>query len=273
MTLHTTPADHRLWPNRQQRDLLRQLVRRDLASRYRGSTLGILWSVLNPLLMLGVYTFVFGVVFQARWGENASHSTASFAMVLYCGLMVHAALAEILTRSTTIILQHRNYVKKVVFPLQLLPVMIVMSATVLLLIQWAILLAGMALAGMALTSSILLWPVIMIPFLLLSLGLAWFVASMGVYIRDLAQIMGLLVTLLLFLSPVFYPASALPEAYRTFLYLNPLTPIIENSRLVVIEGVQPHWQSVGIYAAFSLLSCVFGHWWFIRTRKGFNDVV
>lgn len=273
MNAPATANSNRFWPDRQQRDLLRQLVRRDLASRYRGSALGVFWSVLNPLLMLGVYTFVFGVVFQARWGDGASHGTASFAMILYSGLMIHGLLAEILVRSTTIVLQHQNYVKKVVFPLHVLPVMIVVSATCLLLIQWGILLVGMAVVGMPLSPTVMLWPLVMAPFLLFSLGLSWFVASLGVYVRDLAQIMGLLVTLLLFLSPVFYPATALPEKYRVFIYLNPLTPIIENSRAVLIEGQLPHWESLMIYTAFSLISFVFGRWWFIRTRKGFNDVV
>lgn len=271
--IEATSRPARFGLDRQRRDLLRQLVRRDLAVRYRGSLLGMLWSIVNPLLMLAVYTFVFGVVFQSRWGGNGQTSTASYAIIIYSGLIIHGMLAEVLGRSTTIILQHRNYVKKVVFPLQLLPVMIVISATFLLLVQWGILLAALLVSGMTLSPTMLLWPVAILPLILLSLGLSWFVASIGVYLRDLSQVMGLIVTLLLFLSPIFYSASALPEAYRPFIYLNPLTPIIENARAVLIEGQDPHWQTLIIYTALSLLVCVFGHWWFARTRKGFNDVV
>lgn len=254
--------------------LLRQLVSRDVKSRYRGSLLGVGWAVIHPLLLLGVYTFVFSVVFKARFnGRGVEETTISFAVLLYSGLILHALLADVLNRSTSIILQHCNYVKKVVFPLAILPVMVVSSTVIMFVIQSAILLVAMVAMGHAVPLTALLFPLVVLPLVLLSLGLSWFTAAIGVYVRDLAQIMGLVVTLLLFLSPIFYSVSALPEPYQKFIYFNPLTSIIENARAVLLYGELPDWEVLGIYTACSLVVCRVGYWWFYRTRKGFNDVL
>lgn len=257
----------------QHRDLLYQMSVRDIHARYRGSLLGVLWMILTPLLMLAIYTFVFGVVFQARWGTNGESDTLGFALTLYSGLIVHSLLGDVLTRSTSIILQHGNYVKKVVFPLGILPVMVVSSALFFFIIQLAVLLVVMLLCGYTIPPTALLIPLVIAPLLLFCLGAGWMIASIGVFIRDLQHLMGLLVTMLLFLSPIFYPASALPEAYRPLLYLNPLTPIIENLRAVLMDGRMPDWNMLVAYALLSLLFCQLGHVWFNRTRKGFNDVL
>lgn len=256
----------------QHRDLLRQMTLRDIHARYRGSLLGLLWTLLTPLLMLAIYTFVFGVVFQARWGVQET-STLGFAVALYSGLIVHSLLGEVLTRSTTIILHHANYVKKVVFPLPLLPVMVVATALFFFAVQLAVLLLVMVVAGQGVPLTVIYVPLVIAPLLLLCLGLGWLVASVGVFIRDLQHLMGLLVMILLFLSPIFYPASALPEPYRDILYLNPLTPIIENMRLILIERQPPDMMALAVYALASLFLCKLGYIWFARTRKGFNDVL
>lgn len=256
------------------RDLLRQLWSRDLAARYRGSLLGVMWALMTPLLILLIYTFVFGVVFQARWG-NASHadSPALFAITLYSGLIIHQLAAEILSRSTSILTHHSNYVKKVVFPLPLLSMMVVLTALTMATIQIVLLLAAVGIVQHTVSSTWIFIPVVIAPFALLLLGISWLLASIGVFLRDLDQLMALIVMLLLFLSPVFYPISALPEAYRGWIYLNPLTPIIENMRAVVLSHTPPDWAMLGAYSVGSLAVCQMGWWWFGRTRKGFNDVL
>ncbi len=270
-TPHTT---HAVGQCIAQRDLLRQLWTRDLAARYRGSLLGVMWALMTPLLILLIYTFVFGVVFQARWG-NASHadSPAFFAITLYSGLIIHQLAAEILSRSTSILTHHSNYVKKVVFPLPLLSVMVVLTALTMATIQIVLLLAAVGVVQQTLSWTWVFIPIVIAPYALLLLGVSWLLASIGVFLRDLDQLMGLIVMLLLFLSPVFYPISALPEAYRGWIYLNPLTPIIENMRAVTLNHTQPDWAALGLYTLAALVVCQLGWWWFKRTRKGFNDVL
>lgn len=254
--------------------LLWQLFKRDIAARYRGSLLGVLWALLNPLAMLAIYTFVFGVVFKAKWGTTPGGETqAHFAVVLYSGLMLHGLLAEALSRSTTIILHHQNYVKKVVFPLEILPMMVVLSAGFMFVIQWALLFTAMVLLGSTLHATIFYAPLVLVPLLMLCLGIAWAMAALGVYIRDIAHVTGLIVTLLMFLSPIFYPISALPEEFHKYLYLNPLTLIIEQFRAVMIYGHSPNLQTLSLYglcaAGFMVISFTF----FVKTRKGFNDIL
>lgn len=257
------------------RHLLTQLLRRDIASRYRGSLLGIFWALLTPLLMLGVYSFIFGTVFRTRWqaAPQEAASDIAFPLLLYSGLIIHQFAAEILTRSTTIILHNSSYVKKVVFPLPILPVMVVLSAGFLALIQFILLFVAMGATGHSIPLTALWLPVIWAPLILLLCGGAWLVASVGVFLRDLSQIMGFLVTILLFLSPIFYPVTALPEPYRTFMQFNPLTPIIENTRTVLFYGAMPDWTLLGVYSLAALIICQCAYWWFKRTRKGFNDVL
>ncbi len=260
-----------------QRALLRQMLRRDIAQSYRGSALGMLWSFITPLLMLGVYTIVFSVVFEARWasraGETTPPATGEFALILFCGLILHAFLADCLSRSPQIILGNVNFVKKVIFPLEILPVVVVGSAAFHFLMGLAVLLA----AQLALTGTIpltaLLLPLVLAPFVIFCLGLAWILASIGVYLRDIGQIVGLATTVLLFLSPVFYPPEALPVAWRPLLILNPLTVIVENLRAVLLWGNLPNWPALGYYGAFSLAFMLLGFAWFQKTRKGFADVV
>ena len=260
---------------RQHGHLLRQICRRDIASRYRGSLLGMVWALVTPLLMLAIYTFVFSVVFKAKWGAYLPNqeNTISFAVLLYSGLIVHQFLAEVISRSTNIILEHANFVKKVVFPLELLPFMIIHTALFMFLIQLSVLFAAMAFLGHTFHATILLVPVVMLPLVVLMLGCSWILASVGVFIRDLSQIIGLLVTVLMFLCPIFYPITAIPESFRIYIYLNPLTPIIEQMREVVLYGVIPGWKLWGAYMGLSTVIAWLGYWWFRRTRKGFNDIL
>lgn len=258
-----------LWGHR---DLVWQMTRRDVVGRYRGSLLGLLWSFLSPLLLLGVYTFVFSVIFKARWGQGGEDK-AGFAALLFTGMIIHTLFAECVNRAPSQILNNANYVKKVIFPLEVLPWVAMGSALFHAAVSIAVLLAFTALVMAPPTWTALLLPVLILPLVLITMGVSWFLASLGVYLRDVAQITGMLTTVMLFLSPVFYPASALPEAYRPLLYFNPLTFVIEQSREILIWGKLPDWPGLALYTAVSLMVAWLGFAWFQRTRRGFADVL
>jgi lipopolysaccharide transport system permease protein len=253
--------------------LLAQLVRRDVAGRYRGSLLGMLWSFLNPLLSLAVYTFAFGVVFKARWSGGRADSLLEFALMLFAGLIVYTLFAECATRAPGIVLAHPSYVKKVVFPLELLPLMLVGSALFHAAASLAILLPGVALAYGGVPWTAALFPLVILPVALLALAAAWVLASLGVYLRDIGQAIGVFVGALLFLSPVFFPLAALPPAVRPWVALNPLAFPIEQARRVLLLGELPDWAGVGLYSAAALLAAAAGCAWFRRTKRGFADVL
>lgn len=255
-----------------QRGLLLEMTRRDVIGRYRGSVMGILWSFLNPVLMLIVYTFVFNVVFRARWG-GAETSRIEFAIVLFVGLIVHALFAECVNRAPGLVLGNVNYVKKVVFPLEILPWMVMGSALFHALISVLVLLAAFALTHHYVNWTVVFLPLLFVPLVLLTMGITWFLASLGVYVRDVGQTTGIATTIMLFLSPVFFPASALPEEYRILLQLNPLTFMIEQARDVVIWGRQLDWAGLAIYSGFGFAAAWLGLIWFQKTRRGFADVL
>jgi len=258
-----------LWDNR---ELIVQLVQREVLSRYRGSILGLAWSFFNPLLMLVVYTFVFSVIFKARWGPG-DESKADFAIVLFVGLIIHGLFAECINRAPGLILANVNYVKKVVFPLEILPWVAAGSALFHAAISIAVLLAAQLVFHHALAWTVVFLPIVLAPLLLSTMGLAWFLSSIGVYVRDIGQTIGIFTTVLLFLSPVFYPVDALPENYRILLLLNPLTLVIGDARRVLVWGEAPDWAGLMLYAAASFAVAWLGFWWFQRTRRGFADVV
>jgi lipopolysaccharide transport system permease protein len=258
-----------LWDNR---DLIMQLTRREVLSRYRGSILGLAWSFFNPLLMLVVYTFVFSIVFNARWGPS-DESQADFAIVLFVGLIIHGLFAECLNRAPGLILANVNYVKKVVFPLEILPWVAAGSALFHSAVSVAVLLAAQLVVQHALAWTIVFLPIVLLPLLFATMGLAWFLSSIGVYVRDIGQTIGIFTMVLLFLSPIFYPIDALPEKYRILLLLNPLTPVIGDARRVLIWGQAPDWAGLMVYASASFAVAWLGFWWFQRTRRGFADVV
>lgn len=254
----------------QNRGLLLNMTRREIWGRYKGASMGLLWSLFTPLLMLVVYTTVFGGIFQARWG--GSGSTVEFALQLFCGMTLHGLVAECLTRAPNKLFDHANYVKKVVFPLEILPVIVVLSALFHTLIGVVILVAASIIIHKAVFVSLLALPLVLLPLVILSMGLSWFLSATTVYLRDLAQITGLVATLLLFLAPVFYPVSMLPEAYQPLMKLNPLTIPIEQLRLV-IGGHWPDWNALLIHGGLSLMFALLGFAWFQKTRKGFADVL
>jgi lipopolysaccharide transport system permease protein len=255
------------------RRLVAQLTRREVVSRYRGSIAGLAWSFFNPLLMLGIYTFVFSTVFKARWGVEAEESRAGFAVILFVGVMLHGLLAECITKAPGLILNNVSYVKKVVFPLEILPWVAVGSALFHAAISLGVLLLAQLVLGHAIPWTALLFPLVLLPLVLVAAGFSWLLAATSVYIRDIGMITGLFATILLFLAPVFYPLSALPDEYHWLMLLNPLTFIIEQSRLVLLSGNVPDWQGLGVFFVVALSFAWIGFWWFQRTRNGFADVL
>lgn len=254
------------------RSLLGASIKREVLGRYRGSFLGVFWSFFNPLLMLSVYTFVFSSILKAKWGTEGT-SKAEFALVLFAGLMTFNLFSETINRASGLIVGNPNYVKKVVFPLEILPSVVLGSALFHLIISWAVwLLAYIVFYGLP-HATVLFFPLVLMPLCIFTLGVSWILASLGVFLRDVSQFIGVATTALMFLSPVFYPASALPENFRIVLYLNPLTPAIELSRDVLFWGKVPDFVMLGIYAFGSVVITWIGFLWFQKTRKGFADVL
>ena len=254
------------------RELIWAMTRREVAGRYRGSMLGLLWSFFNPVLMLTVYTFVFSVVFKARW-SGGSESKTEFAVVLFAGMIVFALFSECLNRAPALILSNANYVKKVVFPLEILPWVALGSALFHTVVSQSVWLLFYVVINASLHWTILWLPLVLLPLVMFTMGLSWFLASLGVYLRDVAQTIGIFTTILMFLSPVFFPVASLPEAYRPFIYANPLTFIIEQARDVLIWGKMPNWSLLGLAIFGSAIVACLGFAWFQKTRRGFADVL
>lgn len=249
------------------------MTKREVVGRYRGSLLGIFWSFFNPVLMLTVYTFVFSVVFKARWGVGGSESRTEFAIVLFAGMIIYSLFSECISRAPSLILNNVNYVKKVVFPLEILPWVALSAALFHMAISTAVLLLFFAAVHLSVNWTILFLPILIAPFALLTVGVAWFLSSVGVYLRDVGQTIGFALTIMLFASPVFYPVSALPQEYQKFLMLNPLTFIIEQTRDIVIWGKLPNFYGLAVYAGIAVAVALLGFAWFQKTRKGFADVL
>lgn len=255
------------------RQLILRMTRRELEGRFKGSRLGILWVILQPLLMLGVYTFAFGVVLQARWGQEASGSPWEYALFLFTGLLVFNVFAELVSRAPSLMLENTSYIKNMVFPTEILPVVSLLAALFNFAIGFAVLMVlYLAQRGLPpMTTLLVALP--LLPLCLLTLGLSWFLSALGVYVRDLRQLIAIVIPALMFLSPLFYPVSILPEAVRPAIMLNPLAPIIESMRELVFYGRLPNWGSYLLGVAASAAVAWLGYIWFVKTRRGFADVV
>lgn len=260
-----------LWRNRQ---LIVQMTRREVVGRYKGSVMGLAWSFFNPVFMLVVYTFVFSEIFKSRWGGvGGDDSKTQFAVVLFVGLIVLSLFSEVLNRAPGLIISNVNYVKKVVFPIEILPVIAMGAALFHALISLGVLLLAFMLFNGYLQWTVIFIPLILLPLVILSLGLAWTLASLGVFLRDVGQTIALVTTVLMFLAPVFYPVTAVPERFRPFIMANPVTFIIEQAREVLIWGHSPNWLGLGIYTVAATVVAWAGYAWFQKTRKGFADVL
>ena len=269
--LHPFRMVRELWAHR---ELIAQLTRREITQRYRGTYLGVLWSFLTPFLMLLIYTFVFSVVLQAKWGDvNRPTNMGQFALTLFAGLIPFNAFAEVVTRAPTLILQVPNYVKRVVFPLEVLVVVALGSALVHSLISVSILLVGIVLCLGFISPMVALLPLAYLPLMLLSLGLGWFLASLGVYVRDVGQTIALVVQVLFFLTPIFYPATAVPTRFQFVMNLNPLTMILEGFRRPLLWQQPLSWQPFVVWTTGTAVLAVLGYAWFMKTKHGFADVM
>ena len=259
----------------QRRDLLRQLTIRNVESRYRGSMLGLAWGFFQPLLMLCIYTFVFSIVFKAKFGSMPTDNRMAFAVILFSGMAVFSIFSDSVIGSCFLITGNTNYVKKVVFPLELLPLSHVAGVAINGLPSFVLVMLGMLICGVPFHFSwtIFLLPVTLIPLLLLSLGCAFFLASLAVYIKDISYVIGVFTQILFFMTPIFYPIEAVPEQFRWILQFNPLSVIVENTRTLLLYGRLPELTSCLISFGLAVVIYQLGFIWFYKSKKGFADVL
>ncbi len=255
------------------KDLILQLTKRNILLKYRGSLLGFIWSFLQPIIQLAIYTFAFSIVFKAKWGiENESHF--DFALILFASLNVFNLLGDVMRESPFLILNHTSYVKKVVFPLELLPIAHLLTVAFNTTISLIIFILLFAFLGASpIPMSIFMLPLILVPLMFLSLASAYFISSLCVYFRDIAQIVGNAVTVLMFVSPVFFSIDRISQKYQWLLLLNPLSHILDASRSVMIFGRYPQISYLVAYWLLSILALALGYWWFQRSRISFGDLV
>lgn len=255
-------------------ELIVQMVKREVIGRYRGSMIGLAWSFFNPLLMLAIYTFVFSVIFQTRWaGIGEEQSRTDFAIIFFAGLIVYGLVAECINRAPTIVVSNVNYVKKVVFPLEILPLVACGSALFHMLVSVIVLLLAELLFAHQLPWTVLLFPVVLVPLLLSVAGISWFLSALGVFVRDITQVTAMLTTMLLFLSPIFFPASAMPAELKIWMTLNPLVYFLDEARNTLIYGVAPDPTDWLVATCISAFVAWLGFAWFQKSRRAFADVL
>jgi lipopolysaccharide transport system permease protein len=257
-----------LWSRRR---LIWVLAMREIQGKYRGSLFGTAWSAITPLLMLAVYTFVFSVVFQSRWEQRGDR--LDFALILFLGMLCFNIFAEVAIRSTALIASNVNYVKKVVFPLEILPCVALMTSLFHAAISFVVWSLAMVAVGRGLPVTIVFMPLYVLPLIAATLGVAWFLSALGVYLRDIGQVISVLITGLLFLSPIFFSARSVPEDFRPLVALNPLSYLLEGLRGVAVFGDTPRWSELGLLTLGASLIAWGGYAFFQATRRGFADVV
>jgi lipopolysaccharide transport system permease protein len=259
-----------LWKNR---ELLWRLTEREVVGRYRGSMLGIGWSLITPLAMLSIYTFVFSQVFQARWGGLEQKGPLEFAGNLFAGLIVFNLFSECASRAPSLITNNPNYVKRVVFPLEILGIATVCSAIFHTITSLAILMIFRIITVGSVPITILWLPLVWLPLIAGSLAITWLLSAVGVFLRDISQFVTVILNILMFLSPVFYPLSAMPEKFKPVLELNPLSEIIEQTRRVCLQGAPPEPNILGISIILSVVFCELSFRLFLKSKRGFADVL
>ena len=253
------------------RSLIRSMVRRDIVGRYRGSFGGLFWTVIHPLLLMLTYTFVFGIVLQTRFSPGAPPS--DFVLYLLAGMLPWLALSEALGRAPGVVLEHSNFVKKLLFPVEILPVNLTIAGLFSQAFGVAIFLVGMVVTGRDLSVTALYIPVLLIPQFLLTLGLAWFLAALGVFFRDLSQLIGFLLTVWFFMTPICYPEASLPQNYLWLFEKNPMFALVRAYRAVLLEGVPPAWEPLAIWTGIAAMFLILAHAWFYKLKKSFADLV
>lgn len=259
-----------LWSHR---ELIRQLIRRDVRERYNASLLGFSWSILSPLGLLAVYTFVFSTVLHSRWPGTAGTNPTDFAVIVFAGLVPYSFFSETIVRAPDLIVAVPNYVRRVVFPVEVLPVSILGSILLQSIGRVMILLAAVLITRGTLEWTVILLPVVVVPLILLTLGLTWMLAGLGVFVRDISHSLGLFLQVLFFATPIVYPLESVPEPWAAFIRVNPLTSIVESMRLVVVWGQVPEWTGLGVWAVVDLAVAWLGYLWFMRLKSAFADVL
>lgn len=255
------------------RQLLSSMVVRDITARYKGSWLGLFWAVVNPVLLMLVYYFVFSMVFQVRLPELYDGREAPFAGFIFAGLIVYFMFSEVLIRSSSLIGDNTNYVKKVVFPLEIIPLVMVLGAAFNFLVSLVILILFLLVSGHALTPAILILPLVLFPYLLFLAGLSWLISALSVYVRDVGYVVGFLATAMMFLSPVFFAIPSVPESLQALMQLNPMTHFIEAFRYCVIGGIVPEGKILLLLWAIAAGTFLLGYGFFQRVRHGFADIL
>ena len=260
-----------LWELPARADLILSFAKRDLLGRYKGSALGIAWAVLTPVVMIAIFTFIFAGIFGARFGVGDSHW--DYALYLFCGLLPWSMFQETVQQSSNTIVTNANLVKRVVFPLETLPAAQALAALGNQLFATIALLLATIVIRQNLQLTALWLPVLLIPQLLLTLGAAWLIASLGVFLRDIAQGITLLLMAWMYLTPIIYPESMVPERFRWFIAVNPFTALVRSYRRVFLDGLAPDWRGLLYFTVVAVVVFIFGYWWFARTRKNFADVI
>jgi lipopolysaccharide transport system permease protein len=260
-----------LWQLPSRADLIKSFAKRELLGRYKGSALGIAWAVLTPVVMIAIFTFIFAGIFGARFGTSDSHW--DYALYLFCALLPWSMFQESVQQSANTIVVHSNLVKRVVFPLETLPAAHVFAALGNQLFATIALLVATIIVRQRLDLTVLWLPALLIPQLLFALGAAWLVASLGVFLRDITQGITLLLMAWMYLTPIIYPESIVPERFRALINFNPFTSLVRSYRRIFLDGAAPDWRGLVYFTALAFILFLFGYWWFARTRKSFADVI
>ncbi|MBC7833594.1 MAG: ABC transporter permease [Phycisphaerales bacterium] len=256
------------------RELITQFAARDALTRHKGTMLGAAWMVVNPLLQLLVYTFLFTVIFPSKWSRlDKAGVTSEFVLTFFCGFVVYSVFSEVAGKSPGLVLDRPNLVRKVVFPLETLPVATLLSALLFGSVGLVLLLAAELVITGRIPLTALLFPIVLPPLLLLSLAAGWFLAALGVYIRDTRQVVVVVLQLFFFVTPVFYPPESVPDAYRWAIDYNPFTPIIQSARQTLLWDEQPDWAGLGIVTLIGFVLAQLGFAWFMKVKRGFPDVM
>ena len=260
-----------LWQLPKRSELIFSLAKRELLTRYKGSVLGLIWAVLTPVVMIVIFTFIFAGLFGARFGNSNSHW--DYAIYLYCGLVPWTMFQDTLQQSATTIVSHANLVKRVVFPLETLPVSLAISALGNQLFATIALILAAVIIQRDVHITALWLPILLLPQLLIAIGGAWLIASLGVFLRDIVQGVSLVLMAWMYLTPIMYPESYVPERFKLLMNLNPFTTLVRSYRRIFLDGQPPDWWGLGYLTLIALLVFILGYWWFARTRKNFADVI
>lgn len=258
---------------RTHRNLLYNLAKRETLGKYKESLFGSMWSILNPLLMLVIFTFVFTNIFKSRWGVAVDTGSISYSVILFAGLIIFNLFSECFGKAPTIIISNQNFVKKIVFPLEILPIAALLSALFQACISFAILLVFIAVEARSIPWTVFLLPIALAPFIIFLLGLMYWISATGVFVRDIGQTIGITTTGMMFISPIFFPATSFPEHWRFLAYYNPLTYPIEQTRNLLVFGNGVDWASWSLYILCASVFCALGYAWFQKLRTGFADVL